>query len=64
MAEVYSEKALEKANEIYNTDEKVKKSVEASNALKADGKGQWTRIQEVLSCTIHRPLGQFCESRS
>lgn len=49
MAEIYSEKALEKANEIYNTDEKAKKSVEASNALKADGKGQWTRIQEVLS---------------
>ncbi|MFC1718144.1 DUF1847 domain-containing protein [Candidatus Poribacteria bacterium] len=53
MAEVYSEKALEKANEIYETDEKVKKSYEASSALKADGKGQWTRIQEVLSYIKH-----------
>lgn len=49
MAEIYSEKALEKANQIYETDEKVKKSFGASNALKADGKGQWTRIQEVFS---------------
>ncbi len=48
MAELYSEKALEKANEIYETDEKVKKSYDASSALKAEGKGQWTRIQEVL----------------
>jgi len=53
MAEVYSEKALEKANEIYNTDEKVKKSYGASNALKAQGQGQWTRIQEVLSYIKH-----------
>ncbi len=53
MAELYSEKALEKANEIYETDEKVKKSYEASSALKADGKGQWTRIQEVLGYIKH-----------
>lgn len=53
MAEVYSEKALGKANDIYNTDEMVKKSVEASNGLKAEGKGQWTRVQEVLSYIRH-----------
>ena len=53
MAEVFSEKALEKANEIYSTDEKVKKSVEASNDLKAEAKGQWTRVQEVLSYIKH-----------
>jgi uncharacterized metal-binding protein len=49
MAEVYSEEALQKAKEIYENDEAVKKSVEASNALKATAKGQWTRIQEVLA---------------
>ena len=53
MAEVYSEKALEKANEIYETDEGAKKSYAASNALKAEGKGQWTRIQEVLGYIKH-----------
>jgi uncharacterized metal-binding protein len=53
MAEICSEKALEKANEIYDTDEAVKRSVEASNALKAEGKGQWTRIQEILSYIEH-----------
>ncbi|MBC8427710.1 DUF1847 domain-containing protein [bacterium] len=53
MTEVYSEKALEKASKIYETDEGVKKSFEASNALKAEGKGQWTRIQEVLSYIKH-----------
>lgn len=58
MADVYSEKALEKANEIYETDEKVKKSFEASNALKADGKGQWTRIQEVLSYIKYMGFGK------
>jgi uncharacterized metal-binding protein len=53
MAEGFSEKALEKAKEIYNTDEKVKKLAEASEALKAEGKGQWTRIQEVLAFIKH-----------
>jgi uncharacterized metal-binding protein len=58
MAEVTSEKALEKANKIYETDEKVKKSFEASNALKAQGKGQWTRIQEVMSYIKHMGFGK------
>ena len=49
MAEVMSEKALEKANEIYETNERVKKSYKASTDLKAEAKGGWTRIQEVLS---------------
>ena len=53
MAEVHSEKALKKANEIYETDERVKKSYEASDALKAEAKGQWTRVQEVLSYIKH-----------
>jgi uncharacterized metal-binding protein len=53
MAEICSEKALEKANEIYDTDEEVKKAVEVCNELKAEGKGQWTRIQEILSYTRH-----------
>lgn len=53
MAEMFSEKALEKANEIYENDEKVKKSSEASNALKADTNGQWTRIQEILGYIKH-----------
>ncbi len=53
MTELYSEEALERANEIYENDEAVKKSYEASSALKADGKGQWTRIQEVLGYIKH-----------
>jgi uncharacterized metal-binding protein len=53
MAEICSEKALEKANKIYDTDESVKRSVKASNSLKAEGKGQWTRIQEILSYIEH-----------
>ena len=54
MAEVFSEKALAKAKEIYANDEEVKKLVEASDALKADGKGQYTRIQEVMSFIKHK----------
>ena len=53
MTELYSEEALEKAKEIYETDESVKKSYDASNALKADAKGQWTRIQEALGYIKH-----------
>ena len=49
MAEVSSEKALEKAKKIYETDEKVKKSDKASSDLKAQAKGQWTRVQEVMA---------------
>ena len=58
MPEVYSEKALEKANEIYNTNESVKQAVEASNAVKSEGKGKWTRVQEVLSYIKHRGYGK------
>jgi len=53
MAELHSKEALERANEIYETDERVKKSYEAGTALKAEGKGQWTRIQEVLGYIKH-----------
>jgi len=59
MTELYSEQALEKANEIYETDEKVKRSYEASSALKAEGKGQWTRVQEVLSYIKHMGYGKI-----
>jgi len=53
MTELHSEEALKKAAEIYETDDSVKKSYGASNAVKTDGKGQWTRIQEVLSYAKH-----------